>query len=126
MVFVTCPTIAIDPEFRLRSEALNGKRICAFYRMTSGRFFEQRDPRTILGGPLDMVFIDAARRSGLHFSPGRKVDGWQAISERVLDEPTPGRDRGQTAAVVTEHARIAVRVAVQHQKVGMRARHDLA
>jgi hypothetical protein len=58
LAFVACPTIAIDPEFRLRPQALNGKLICAFYRMASDRFFEQHDPKAILGGPLDMAFID--------------------------------------------------------------------
>lgn len=62
LVFVTCPTIAIDPEFHLRPDALKGKPVCALYQMMSDRFFESHDPKTILGGPVEMAFLDGMHR----------------------------------------------------------------
>jgi hypothetical protein len=63
LVCASCPSIAIDPEMHLRPDVLNGKSICACYQITSDRYFEQYDPQAILGGPIEMAFLDGMHRS---------------------------------------------------------------
>jgi capsular polysaccharide biosynthesis protein len=53
-----CDSIAIDPEFKkLKEDALN-KEVVLLFRMTSDAFFSSYSPSALLGGPLDMAFID--------------------------------------------------------------------
>src|SRR4051794_33902788 len=63
LAFVTCPSIAVDPGFQLRTSAIGSKTICAFFQMVSDRFFEQHDPKSILGRPIDIAFLDGMHRS---------------------------------------------------------------
>ncbi|HET9147188.1 MAG TPA: class I SAM-dependent methyltransferase [Acetobacteraceae bacterium] len=56
-----CASIAIDPEFQLGTGVLGSKPECHFFQTTSNDFFARHDPRTILGGPIDLAFLD-----GLH------------------------------------------------------------
>lgn len=53
-----CPSIAIDPAFKLKVEVLANKTACHFFRMPSDRFFAAHDPVALLGGPVDIAFLD--------------------------------------------------------------------
>lgn len=57
-----CDSIAVDPEFDLTVDALSNKPSCHFYRETSDSFFALRDPVAILGGPVDLAFLDGLHR----------------------------------------------------------------
>jgi len=61
LVLSECATISIDPKFEISGNVIGVKPQCHFYQMPSDRFFEDFDPETILGGPVDMAFLD-----GLH------------------------------------------------------------
>jgi hypothetical protein len=57
-----CRSIAIDVNFKLNlPEAVGRKPICHFFQMTSDAFFRDHDPAALLGGPIDLAFLD-----GLH------------------------------------------------------------
>jgi hypothetical protein len=56
-----CPSIAIDPDFRIDQAAIGNKPECLLYRMPSDRFFEKHDPVALLGERIDLAFLD-----GLH------------------------------------------------------------
>ncbi len=59
LALARCASVAIDPNPHIRAEAAIGtKPFCAFYRMTSDAFFKQHSPNTILGGPIEMAFLD--------------------------------------------------------------------
>jgi hypothetical protein len=58
-----CPSIAIDPAFELDPSFMGRKRICSLHQMTSDRFFEQFDPRALLGRSVDFAFLD-----GMHLA----------------------------------------------------------
>lgn len=53
-----CPSIAVDPLFRVEQDVLGGKRMCALYQMTSDDFFSAYDPKAIFGRPIDFAFLD--------------------------------------------------------------------
>jgi predicted O-methyltransferase YrrM len=55
-----CDSIAIDPDFEIISQIEAPTRL---YKTTSDQFFEQYDIKSLLGGPIDMAFID-----GLHLA----------------------------------------------------------
>lgn len=56
-----CPTVAVDPFFRLQVSATGNRPISMLFQMTSDRFFEKHNPRELLGRPIDFAFLD-----GLH------------------------------------------------------------
>jgi hypothetical protein len=56
-----CAAIAVDPAIQLAFDVLEGKPECHFFQTTSDDFFARYDLRTILGGPVDLAFLD-----GLH------------------------------------------------------------
>ncbi len=58
LVLAECPTISIDPKFEITRDVIGKKSQIHFYQMSSDRFFEDFDPKAILGGPLDMAFLD--------------------------------------------------------------------
>jgi hypothetical protein len=58
-----CPSIAIDPVFRVEQDVLGGKHVCGFYQMTSDEFFADYNPEIILGRRIEFAFLD-----GLHFA----------------------------------------------------------
>jgi hypothetical protein len=58
-----CASIGIDPKFMLTRDVAGMKPMCLLFQQTSDQFFEHRDPSALLGGPLDMAFID-----GMHLS----------------------------------------------------------
>jgi len=56
-----CSSIAVDPQFAIRSDVLGKKPLCLMYQSTSDDFFSSYDPTKLLGRDLDLVFLD-----GLH------------------------------------------------------------
>jgi hypothetical protein len=61
LALASCPSIAIDPQFGLKSDVLGKKPMCLMYQLASDDFFSIYDPTELLGRPLDLVFLD-----GLH------------------------------------------------------------
>lgn len=55
---LSCPTIAVDPEFRLNTNPVGNKPACMLFQQTSDAFFAQHDPENLLGRPLDTAFLD--------------------------------------------------------------------
>jgi hypothetical protein len=61
--FATCATIAVDPAFQIRdAERICNKPECHLFRQTSDDFFASRNPVAILGGPIEMAFLDGMHR----------------------------------------------------------------
>ncbi|QGM96368.1 class I SAM-dependent methyltransferase [Methylocystis parvus] len=59
---VTCPSIAIDPEFRISADIIGRKSVLHIFQKTSDDFFREHDPIGLFGAPLDLAFLD-----GLHW-----------------------------------------------------------
>jgi hypothetical protein len=57
----SCASLAVDPSFQLEEGVVGSKPICILHQSTSDEFFASRDPIEILGGRIDLAFID-----GLH------------------------------------------------------------
>ena len=55
---INCPSIAVDPTFRLNMDVVGNKKLCLMYQMTSDDFFAQYNPRELLGGAIDVAFLD--------------------------------------------------------------------
>ena len=58
---VQCDTVAVDPAFRIEINVIGSKSALMLFQMTSDSFFEKYDLSGLLGGPVDMAFLD-----GLH------------------------------------------------------------
>jgi hypothetical protein len=54
----SCPSIAIDPVFRLQGDVIGARRSLHLHQVTSEEFFARHDPVRILGAPVDLAFID--------------------------------------------------------------------
>jgi hypothetical protein len=56
-----CPSIGVDPKFTITPDVI-GRLMSGphmhFYQMKSDDFIRQFNPATILGGPIDMAFLD--------------------------------------------------------------------
>lgn len=63
LALAQCASIAVDPYFDLAPAFLGEKPLCALYRTTSDRFFADVDPRQVLGGPVELAFLD-----GMHLA----------------------------------------------------------
>lgn len=53
-----CPSIGVDTELRIAPKALAGKPRIHLFQTTSDRFFAECDPKALLGGPVEMAFLD--------------------------------------------------------------------
>jgi hypothetical protein len=53
-----CASVAVDPAFQITEDVIGTKPVCALYQMTSDRYFEDYDPKSVLGGPIEMAFLD--------------------------------------------------------------------
>jgi len=54
----SCASIAIDPRFQIDAEVIGEKPELHLYQETSDDFFALRDSSEVLGGPIDLVFLD--------------------------------------------------------------------
>lgn len=60
---VGCDAIAVDPGFQLKVSPTGNRRRTFFFQMPSDVFFATENVSQLLGGPLDMVFLDGMHRS---------------------------------------------------------------
>jgi hypothetical protein len=51
--------LAVDPDFQLDEGVIGSKPVCVLHQSTSDQFFASQDPVAILGGRIDLAFIDA-------------------------------------------------------------------
>jgi hypothetical protein len=58
-----CRSIAVDPLFDLKGDVLRGKPSCHFFQITSDRFFRNHNAETVLGGKVELAYID-----GMHLA----------------------------------------------------------
>jgi hypothetical protein len=59
LALAQCASLAIDPAPEISvAEAIGTKPLCAVYRTTSDDFFARHNPAAILGGPIEMAFLD--------------------------------------------------------------------
>lgn len=58
LALASCPSIAIDPRFRLNADIMGKKPMCLLFQESSDRFFERRDPVALLGAPVEIAFLD--------------------------------------------------------------------
>jgi hypothetical protein len=54
----TCPSIAVDPFFRIQGDVIGPRRTLHLFQTTSDEFFDRHDPARILGAPIDLAFLD--------------------------------------------------------------------
>ncbi len=52
------PSISIDPFFQIKTEVIGTKKMCLFFQMGSDNFFDDYDPKVLLGRRLDFQFLD--------------------------------------------------------------------
>jgi hypothetical protein len=58
-----CPSLAVDPMFQLDASGFLGRKSqCSLYQLTSDKFFASFDPSAILGGKIDLAFLDGMHR----------------------------------------------------------------
>ena len=53
-----CASVAIDPRFKLGENVVGDKPACLLFQSTSDAFFERYDVKALLGGSIDLAFID--------------------------------------------------------------------
>jgi hypothetical protein len=58
LALASCPSTAIDPKFEIDRDIVGHKPACLLFQMKSDPFFQTHDPKELLGGPLEMAFID--------------------------------------------------------------------
>lgn len=56
-----CPTIGVDPEFRIGGSPANCPALHLFQK-PSDAFFKDHDPTAILGAPIDLAFLNGMHR----------------------------------------------------------------
>ena len=61
LALAKCSSIAVDPRFKVEANVIGEKPRCLFYQMPSDRFFRDHSVTQLLGGPVDLAFLD-----GLH------------------------------------------------------------
>ena len=53
-----CASLAIDPMFDIAVNVVGAKPSCHFYQLTSDRFFARHRAADLLGGPVELAFLD--------------------------------------------------------------------
>ena len=56
-----CRAISVDPAPNLAVDALADKPACFMFRQDSDEFFRETNPTELLGGPVDLAFLDGPR-----------------------------------------------------------------
>lgn len=57
----TCRTVCVDPDFQIQGTATGTREATLLFQKTSDRFFQDHDVTQLLGGPVELAFLD-----GLH------------------------------------------------------------
>ncbi len=58
LALAACMSVAIDPHFQLSADVVGGKPACHLFQTTSDAFFSDQDLHSILGGHVEMAFLD--------------------------------------------------------------------
>lgn len=53
-----CRSVAIDPNFIVKEDIIGRKPALSIHQTTSDAFFRDHNPTAILGGPIDLAFLD--------------------------------------------------------------------
>ena len=56
-----CRSISVDPAFTIAMDVLADKPSCFMFRQDSDEFFRDADPTQLLGGTVDLAFLDGPR-----------------------------------------------------------------
>lgn len=62
LTLADCASIGVDPSFSLRVDVAGAKPLCLLFEETSDIFFASRDPTALLGGPVELAFLDGMHR----------------------------------------------------------------
>ena len=63
LILSKCPSIAVDPNFQITDQNVIGnKALCCLFQMKSDDFFAKYSPKTVLGQPIDLAFLDGMHR----------------------------------------------------------------
>ncbi len=54
----SCTCVSVDPKFQISSDVLGSKPACHFFQTGSDEFFEKHNASEILGGTIDIAFLD--------------------------------------------------------------------
>ena len=105
-----CAAISVSPKLiAIAEEDFGSKPACAFYRMGADDFFARHEPERILGGPIDLCFLD-----GVHlcdhllrdFINVEKACGSHAVIVLhdclPVEHPMADRNRGRPA-ILPQH-----------------------
>jgi hypothetical protein len=58
LAIARCESLAVDPAYAISTDVFGQKPVCHLYRATSDEFFARHSPGKILGGPIDLAFLD--------------------------------------------------------------------
>ena len=58
LALATCASLAVDPQFEINRDVASNKPSCLLREVTSDDFFATEDPAALLGGPIDLAFLD--------------------------------------------------------------------
>ena len=56
-----CHAISVDPSANITADAVTGKPACFLFRQDSEAFFRESSPSKLLGGTIDLAFLDGPR-----------------------------------------------------------------
>ncbi len=62
LALADCASVAVDPTFQLAHDVVGKKPSCLLFQMASDAFFANFDLTSLLGGPVDLAFLD-----GMHW-----------------------------------------------------------
>jgi hypothetical protein len=58
LALAECASIAIDPKLEINQDVIGAKTSCLLFQISSDSFFSTYDPKTLLGGRIDIALID--------------------------------------------------------------------
>lgn len=58
LALAKCPTIAIDPEFKIAEDVIGTKPELMLFQVGSDTFFANKDPKALFGRTIDLAFLD--------------------------------------------------------------------
>ena len=112
-----CASIAIDPKFKLATAdaaplaAIVNRPELHLYQTTSDDFFARHDPAAILGGPVEMAFLDGMHLCEFLLRDFINIERYCRPSSIIMlhdcipvEEAIAGRDQKGTLSTVPSHA----------------------
>lgn len=58
LALARCSSIAVDPKFGIQQDVMKHKPSCHLFQMKSDAFFSTHDPKALLGGAVEMAFLN--------------------------------------------------------------------